>query len=370
MDKSIKKYLVHLGLFIVTFLSTTLSGSYFTNGKMWGYTAYTWQDFVVGMQYSVPFLLILTVHEFGHYFMARYHKIKTTLPYYIPLPPFPMLIGTMGAVIRIKQFVQSKKEHFDIGLAGPLAGFVVAIGLLYYGYTHLPPAEYIYEIHPEYKQYGENYREQIQNSDSVLNVAVGKNLAILFFERYVADQERIPDENEFYHYPYLFAGFLALFFTALNLLPIGQLDGGHVLYGLVGAKWHARIATIFFFGLLFYAGLGYVTPHQPYDQLLWSVPLYIAFLYFALRGLRKGAQTTFMFAMIIFTAQFLLALVLPGVEGFQGWLIFGLLIGRFLGVYHPKSPVEEPLDFKRQVLGWLTLIIFIISFSPAPLIVN
>ena len=255
-------------------------------------------------------------------------------------------------------------------MAGPLAGFVVAIGLLYYGYANLPPAEYIYEIHPEYKEYGENYKEHFYNNDSVINVAVGKNLAILFFENYVADPSRIPDDNEFLHYPYIFAGFLALFFTALNLLPIGQLDGGHVLYGLVGAKWHSRIATIFFIGLLFYAGLGYVTPYQSYDQLLWSVPLYIAFLYFALRGLKKSGQTTLMLAMIIFSAQFLIALVKPGLEGFEGWLFFGLLIGRFLGVYHPKSPVEEPLDLKRQILGWLTLIIFIISFSPAPLIVN
>lgn len=370
MDRNIRKYLTHLGLFVVTFLSTTLSGSYFIRGKMWGYTEYSWQDFLEGMHYSVPFLLILTVHEFGHYFTARYHKIKTTLPFYIPLPPFPMLIGTMGAIIRIKQAVQSKMIHFDIGLSGPLAGFIVAIGLLYYGYSNLPPAEYIYDIHPEYKEYGENYQEHFYDNDTVMSVAVGKNLTILFFERYVADPERIPDVNEFLHYPYLFAGFLALFFTALNLLPIGQLDGGHVLYGLLGSRWHSIVATTFFLGLLFYAGLGYVTPFQSYDQLLWSVPLYIAFLYFALRGLRKGTQTTLMYALIIFTAQFLLALVKPEIEGFQGWLLFGLLIGRLLGVYHPKSPIEEPLDLKRQILGWLTLIIFIISFSPAPLIIN
>ncbi|TRX61695.1 site-2 protease family protein [Fulvivirga sp. M361] len=370
MDKDLKRYLVHIGLFLVTFLSTTFSGSFFIKGKMWGYTEYSWEDFLTGMQYSVPFLLILTVHEFGHYFTARYHKIKTTLPYYIPLPPFPMLIGTMGAVIRIKQFIKSKKIHFDIGLAGPLAGFTVAIGLLFYGYATLPPAEYIYEIHPEYKAYGENYAEHFYNNDTLMNVSVGKNLTILFFENMVADPERVPHPNEFLHYPYLFAGFLALFFTALNLLPIGQLDGGHVLYGLVGAKWHSRIAVTFFFGLLFYAGLGYVTPFQPYEELLWSVPLYIAFLFFALKGLKKDNQTTFMYALIIFAVQFVVTMFNPGIEGFQGWLLFGLLIGRFLGVYHPKSPEEEPLDTKRVILGWLTLIIFIISFSPAPLIVN
>ena len=370
MQNNLKRYLLHTGLFLFTFISTTLSGSFFINGKMWGYTDYAWEDFINGMHYSVPFLLILTVHEFGHYFTARYHKIKTTLPYYIPLPPFPLMIGTMGAVIRIKQFIKSKKVHFDIGLAGPLAGFVIAIILLFYGYTHLPPADYVYEIHPEYKEYGEDYDQYVYDNDSIINISVGKNLAILFFEQVIADQERVPNVNEFFHYPYLFAGFLALFFTALNLLPIGQLDGGHILYGLVGNKWHSRIAVGFFCALLFYAGLGYIKPFQPYEDLVWSVPLYIAFLFFALKGLKKGNQTTLMYALIIFAGQFTLSMIYPQLEGFHGWLIFGVLIGRLLGVYHPKSPIEEPLDLKRQILGWIALIIFVISFTPAPLIIN
>ncbi len=323
-----------------------------------------------GMKYSIPFLLILTVHEFGHYFTARYNKIRTTLPFYIPLPPFPMLIGTMGAIIRIKDFVKSKRIHFDIGLSGPLAGFVVAIALLFYGYTNLPPVEYIYDIHPEYQEYGEDYAQYVYDNDSLTSVSVGKNLTILFFEEFVADPELVPHANEFMHYPFLFSGFLALFFTALNLLPIGQLDGGHVLYGLVGAKWHSRIASTFFVGLLFYSGLGYVSPYDPYDQLLWSVPIYVAFLYLALKGLKRSNQATLMYALIIFSTQFLIALKAPSIQGFQGWLLFGLIIGRLVGVYHPKSPVEEPLDMKRQVLGWLALLIFIISFSPVPLSIS
>ncbi|MEL7005594.1 MAG: hypothetical protein AAFN93_23115 [Bacteroidota bacterium] len=94
MQSKIKTYLIHSSLFVVTFITTTLSGEYWTNGKMWLQTSdYSWSDFADGMSYSIPFLLILTVHEFGHYFMAKYHRIKTTLPYYIPLPPF-LLIGT------------------------------------------------------------------------------------------------------------------------------------------------------------------------------------------------------------------------------------------------------------------------------------
>ena len=367
MNDKIKTYLTHVGLFIFTFISTTFSGSFFIKGKMWGWTEYGWADFAEVMKYSILFLLILTVHEFGHYFTARYNKIKVTLPYYIPLPPIPMLIGTMGAVIRIKEFIQSKKVHFDIGLAGPLAGFEVAVILLIYGYTQFPPVEYIYEIHPEYEAYGENYENYYAEADSLVGVTKGKNLAILFFENYVADPELLPHPNEFMHYPYLLAGYLALFFTALNLLPIGQLDGGHVLYGLVGTKWHSRVALTLFLAMLFYSGIGFISPFQAYEELIWQVPLYVAFLYFALKGIKKNSQTTLMIALIIFAVQFVLSLLDPNLKGFEGWMLFSLVIGRFVGVYHPKSLIEEPLDLKRRVLGWIALIIFIVSFSPVPL---
>jgi membrane-associated protease RseP (regulator of RpoE activity) len=82
------------------------------------------QIFSAGLNFPFPFLLILTVHEFGHYFVARYHKVKVTLPYYLPMPPFQFSLGTMGALIRLREKVYSKKQNFDIGLAGPLAGFV------------------------------------------------------------------------------------------------------------------------------------------------------------------------------------------------------------------------------------------------------
>jgi Zn-dependent protease len=98
-------------------------------------------------------LSILTAHEFGHYFVALYYRVKVTLPYYIPLPP-GFMFGTMGALIRMKSPVYSNKQNFDIGIAGPLAGFVVAIVFLGYGYSHLPPLEYVFQFHPEYQQYG------------------------------------------------------------------------------------------------------------------------------------------------------------------------------------------------------------------------
>ncbi len=406
MDEKTKAYLKHGGLFVLTFFTATLAGTWWINGRIWLFTDYSWADFLLGMSYSIPFLLILTVHEFGHYFTAKYHKVNTTLPFYIPLPPFPGSIGTMGAIIRIKDQIKSKLVHFDIGIAGPLAGFVIAICVLIYGYSTLPGLDYLFEIHPEYEQYGENYVDHVyewefqeqmvfklyaearvqdsleaveageidtwsfpeyQKQAEFPNISIGKPLLMIFMESFVSDQRLVPNANEIMHYPLLMAGFLALLVTALNLMPIGQLDGGHVLYGMVGYHWHKRIATWFFLGFLLYAGMGYVTPRDPIEDLIWNVPLYIGFLYIALRGLKKSSQETFMYALIIFAIQFAVPLAMTGIKGYSGWLFFGLLLGRFIGIYHPPSPIEQPLDFNRKVLAWVALIIFLISFSPAPI---
>ena len=111
----------------------------------------------------------------------------------------------------------------------------MALIVLFYGFTHLPPPEYIFQIHPEYEQHGLNYAEIVYKNqpDTIIDVTIGKNLLFAFFENYVADPARVPNAHEIMHYPFLFAGYLSLMFTCLNLLPIGQLDGGHVVYGLV-----------------------------------------------------------------------------------------------------------------------------------------
>jgi len=145
---------------------------------------YHWSDFTAGFAFSIPFLSFLTLHEFGHYFVARYNKIKTTLPYYLPFwlgfLPAPS-IGSFGAVIQIKQQIQSRRQYFDIGIAGPIAGFVAGLIILFYGFTHLPPAEYIFEIHPEYQQYGLDYAEYTYGSareDQGLAFVMGSNLLL------------------------------------------------------------------------------------------------------------------------------------------------------------------------------------------------
>lgn len=371
-NKRIKRLSLHLGLFLITFITTTHAGEEWTHGKNVWIEGYTWDDFAQGLYFSVPFLLILTVHEFGHYFMALKHKVKASLPYYIPFPPIPFSIGTMGAVIRIRQRVQTTIQHFDIGITGPIAGFVLAIGLLWYGFANLPPKEYIFEIHPEYAAYGERYEDQAyaHQSDSVISVVLGQNLTFMFFENFVADPDLVPNHREMMHYPYLFAGFLALLFTALNLLPVGQLDGGHVLYGLFGKEKHFKIAKVIFLIFVFYAGIGYVTPFDPVDDLLIYAPLYVVFLYITIGRIFETGQQTLMVALIIFIAQFTLIWMFPKIEGYAGWLVFAFLVGRIIGVRHPGALVEQELDNKRKILGWLALFIFIISFSPAPLMLE
>lgn len=373
-----KRVLLQILLFVTTFFTTTLAGAEWCYGKLFisifpffYNPEFTWADFILGMQFSVPFLLILTVHEFGHYFTALYHEIKSSLPYYIPVPPLLLSLGTLGAVIRLRSKVPSTRKNFDIGIAGPLAGFVMALAILYYGFATLPPAENIFTIHPEYKQYGLDYADHVYNPNdtTILNISLGKNLLFTFFENVVADPERVPNVHEMMHYPFLFAGFLALVFTSLNLLPIGQLDGGHVLYGFVGFKKHRIVASVFFVAFIFYAGLGFemIRPTNPADTLIFWIPVYGLILYSCFMGLGLSRRDTLMYTVVVFAAQYLIMFLFPAVTGYSGWLLFGFVIGRFVGIPHPPTELEQPLDTKRKILGWIALLIFIVSFTPQPI---
>ncbi len=381
MSPKVKSALIHSSLFIITFITTTMAGAEWSFGKSiiigneegeaMLNSAYGWSDFATGLPYSICFLAILTCHEFGHYFMALYHRVRTTLPYYIPIPPILFSLGTLGALIRIKSHIRSAKENFDIGLAGPLAGFVVALAFLIYGFVTLPPAEYVFQFHPEYEQYGSNYAEYAYQPEhltkGIVDVVIGKNLIYSLLETMFADPSRKPNVHEIMHYPFLFAGFLSLVFTCINLLPIGQLDGGHVLYGLVGYKWHKIIATSIFLAFVFYAGLGVVNPHQPIDELILQIPFYLFFLYVAFRSLFEAQRDRLLYALAMFTVQYVIVWIFPTLHGYSGWLVFAFVIGAFIGVRHPPSEIEEPLDIKRQILGWLALLIFVLCFTPEPI---
>jgi membrane-associated protease RseP (regulator of RpoE activity) len=376
MHKEQKRILFQVALFLTTFVTTTMAGSVWSYSKSVLMPDYTWHDFLLGLEYSIPLLFILTVHEFGHYFVAMYHKVKASLPYYIPVPlPFFGNIGTMGAIIRLRTRPESNIQNFDIGLAGPLAGFIAALLFLFYGFQTLPPPEHIYKFHPEYEQYGPNYaevvysKEYIQEHGPAFGVKIGSNLLFWLFEKTVDDPRRIPNPQEMMHYPLLLACYIALFITCLNLLPIGQLDGGHIVYGLFGYRIHRIIAVVFFVALLFYAGLGlpYIDPELPRKQLLMGIGGYLLFLFWAFRGLRLPLTQTLLCALVMFGVQFALMVYIPGIRGYIGWILFAFILGRFIGIEHPPSDIERKLDSNRVILGWIALVIFILCFSPAPL---
>jgi membrane-associated protease RseP (regulator of RpoE activity) len=382
MNKKEKQRILQIGLFATTIVTTTIAGAEWMFGRFlfYGDQTMTWNDFMSGFQFSGPFLLILTVHEFGHYFTARYHQIKVTLPYYIPawlgfllMPSF----GTMGAFIQIKSLIHSRKEYFDVGVSGPIAGFIVALGVIWYGFTFLPEPSYIFEVHPEYEQYGEDYAEHVYNDDNSLSFKFGDNLIFWWFANYyVDDVSRLPHPNEMIHYPFLLAGYLALFFTALNLLPIGQLDGGHVLFSLFGEKTSRIINKVFYLSFLFYAGLGIVNADLLGD-LEWestltfvlTVGLYLYFLFVCLSSMFPVPRDRFVAAGAIFIVQFGLS-ELFGWQGYSGYLIFAFVLGRFIGIYHPKVSDNRPLDTSRKIIGWLAIMIFILCLSPEPFIIE
>ncbi|WP_439882011.1 site-2 protease family protein [Pontibacter sp. MBLB2868] len=420
-------YGLHLLLFCITLLTTTIAGTEWTFGKLfflgregfsWAGTI-SWAEFTAGLYFSLPFLGVLTVHEFGHYFTAKHYRTNVTLPYYIPLWfGVTASIGTMGAFIRIKSPIISRQQFFDIGIAGPLAGFIVAIPLLFYGFTHLPQPEYIFTIHPEYKQYGLDYAQHVYQ-DGFGNLALGKNMLFMLFERFVADPALLPNQYEMMHYPLLFAGYLALFFTALNLLPIGQLDGGHVLYGLLGYKRFNRLSPVFFSLFILYAGLGVISPYSkpvwteellvvfaPFaywafwklldnrrngmaaamamlllqyafaavfptlEAYIWLWPFYLLYLVFVLQPVTPKLKLSLLLAATILVLQVLISIFFPAADGYSGWLLFGLLLSRVMGIFHPSCVVEAPLTPARRVLGILAFVIFLLCFSPSPFIVN
>ncbi|MBF9254237.1 site-2 protease family protein [Pontibacter sp. 172403-2] len=427
IKKQQRAYGLHLLLFCLTLATTTVAGAEWQTGKLFflGRHGFDWNgtlsesELLAGLYFALPFLGVLTVHEFGHYFTARYHRANVTLPYYIPLWfGITSSIGTMGAFIRIKSPIFARQQFFDIGIAGPLAGFVVAIPLLFYAFTHLPPPEYVFSVHPEYQQYGLDYAKHVYDN-GFGNFALGTNLLFIFFERFVADPALVPNHYEIIHYPVVFAGFLALFFTALNLLPIGQLDGGHVLYGLLGYNKFNRLSPVFFACFILYAGLGIISPyHEPlwsedllvllapfaywaYWKLLgskryglgamaamlllqysfatifpeveayiWVWPFYVLYLMFVLQPATPLLKYSLYMAGVVLAIQVIIAFLFPEADGYTGWLVFGLLLSRVMGLFHPSCPDERSLTPTRRVLGILAFVILILCFSPSPFIIE
>jgi membrane-associated protease RseP (regulator of RpoE activity) len=236
-----KRVWLNILLFLATILTTMMMGASLIG---YGIDVIFENPFQIlhGWEYSFAVLFILTCHEFGHYFAARWHKLNVTLPFYIPLPiPGAFHFGTMGAFIRLKSPLPNRRALMDVAVAGPLAGFVVSLGFLFYGYATLPDLTgiiaHVETIHP----WPTTAEEQ------AFALTLGESLLFSFFNNVMGGG--ILPMSEVYHFPFIFAGWVGLLVTALNLLPIGQLDGGHIVYALLGKR--ASIASrLAFLGLI------------------------------------------------------------------------------------------------------------------------
>lgn len=374
------RYWLHLLLFVLTLASTIQAGGVWAGRALLYETEGLWAFILDGIRFGGALLLFLTVHEFGHYFAARRHGVSTTLPYYIPVPFIG--IGTLGAVIRIREPIPSTRKLFDIGAAGPLAGFVVAFGILLYALGTLPPPDYIFSLggHEGLKRYIEQYGQfpdQMLPADpgtEGTRLVVGETLLFWILSQFFA---HVPPMYELYHYPVLFAGWLGLFFTALNLLPVGQLDGGHILYALVGEKWHRRLAHGFFLLLLLSGAVGFMNAEDPLFGMLHAsvgaIGVWLilsALLFFYLNRVFRGELR--LIAPVMVSIMLIVAwAVYQGPEvvqwGYGGWLIFSLLLAFLIRVEHPPVLYTEPLTPGRRILGYVSILIFILCFSINPL---
>lgn len=200
-------------LFVATFLTTLVAGAFLAGGNPLARPS----DLLLGLMFNLPLLAILGIHEMGHYTAARRHRVVTTPPYFIPFLPIPPLPGTMGAVIKLKSPFPDRNALMDIGSAGPLAGAVVAIPVLAAGLA----------------------LSEIRRTTGVLGSELGESLLFKLLSRIVLGE--VPQGHDVFLHPMGYAGWLGLYITMLNLIPAGQLDGGHIAYALFGRR--ARYVT-------------------------------------------------------------------------------------------------------------------------------
>lgn len=274
---SMRRHWIHILLFVLTVASTCVTG-----GLRYSEDGSVHLSLTDGLSYSVPVMLILLGHELGHYFMSRRYGMRSTLPYFLPFPFSPF--GTLGAVIRMESPISSRRALFDTGVAGPLAGLVLTIPAIVIGLE-------LSNITPASKLPGGTIRLADPLLFSLIqSLTLGK----------------IAEGQEVILHPIGFAGWVGLFVTALNLLPVGQLDGGHVIYALFGR----RSRTVF--------------------VLTIAVMAFITIFYN------------------------------------PGWILLLILIILF-GFRHPAPLDDEtPLDGKRKIMGGIVFGVFLVSFSPAP----
>ena len=271
---------IHAVLFFLTIISTLIAGSIMQGGDPFSNPI----DITKGIPFSITLMLILGCHEFGHYYYALKHNVDATLPYFLPAPPYIFIIGTFGAFIKIKSPIYKKDALLQIGAAGPIAGFIIAVPALVIGLL----LSDVIEINNQYN-----------------GIILGDSLLMKIFTYII-----FPDLGNGYDillHPVAFAGWIGLLVTMLNLLPVGQLDGGHIAYAMLGNKQ----------GLVGWITLG---------------------------------------------ALFLLSFLS------LNWLVWGLLIFFLMrsAKHPPIHDILTPLSNKNKNIGYLCLLIFILCFIPTP----
>lgn len=317
-----RQWLLHAALFVATAITTTISGIIWTAGPVadtngeapapsgglvgsivlipWYYLkgigALVWQalnDLSVlapGVKFSGSLLAILTAHEFGHYFLCRYYGVDATLPFFIPQPP-GLLPGTFGAFIKMRSPVPSRRALFDIGLAGPIAGFIVIIPIAFVGVMKL--------------QHG--------------NFTLGEPGGLIFNDpllfRLIARAFKIDLATSVIN-PFYLAAWIGLLVTALNLMPVGQLDGGHGTFAAFGNAAHQWIGRVAFVTMVALSILGW----------FWH-----------------GSPSGFLYVV---------------------------LLAVMLRVRHPAPEQMEPLGAMRVAIGIITLIVFALCFLPFPITIS
>jgi len=268
---------INLILFILTIITTLLAGAIMEGVN----PIENPMGILKGWPFSVTLMLILGFHEFGHYHFARKHNVIATLPYFIPAPTF---IGTFGAFIKIKSPIYRKNALLQIGAAGPIAGFIIAVPALIIGLL---------------------LSQIVETSGSAIGITLGnsilmKILTMLLFPNLSAEQDVIL-------HPIAFAGWIGLLVTMLNLLPIGQLDGGHIAYAMLGRR-HAKVAKIALLALL---PMGLLS----INWLVWAAVILVLM------------RTT---------------------------------------KHPPVQDVDRPLSKRNMQIGYVCLVIFILCFIPIP----
>ena len=282
---------LHIVLLVLTIASTTIAGALHYAGFISEFSTkpigFSWGLLLHGFWYSGTLLAILGAHEMGHYLLCRRYNVDATLPYFIPMPPFLFLTGTLGAVIKIREAFPTRRVLFDIGVAGPIAGFVLLIPPLFLGMT----------------------------MSTVVPAPTGDGIfylgePLLFKLAAYAVFGSVSDPYTVNIHPMVFAAWFGMLATALNLLPFGQLDGGHITYATLGR---------------------------------WSTPISIATVGTAV------CMTFFSVSWLVMTVMMLTMLLL-------------------FGARHPRVIYEyEPLGRERIAVAVFALVMFIVCFTPVPI---